>query len=105
VIIAMPSAKQILVTLIVLAIGGYLAFEAGIFTGIKESREMANSFCGKVTTGMPVNAALALARKNVTEKMLHVEVDELVISFRGGCHCRITLKDGKAFPRAVICTD
>ncbi len=101
----MPSAKRILGTLIVLAIGGYLAFEAGFFTSIKESREMATSFCSKVTTGLPGNAALALARENVAEKMLHVEADEMVISFRGGCHCRITFKGGKAFPRAVLCAD
>ncbi len=101
----MSSAKIILGTLVILAAGGYLAFEADIFTSMKESREMATSFCNKLTAGLPVNAALASARENVEEKMLHVEVDEMVVTFHGGCHCRITFKNGKAFPRAAICAD
>jgi hypothetical protein len=99
----MASPKRILGTLVVLVVGGYLAFEAGIFTSMRESREMATSFCNKVTAGLPVNTALALARENVAATRLHVEVDEMFISFRGGCHCRVTFKGGKAFPHAVIC--
>lgn len=98
-------AKRVLGTIVVVVVGGYLAFDAGIFAGPKASREMATSFCNKVTAGLPVNAALALARENVAERMLHVEVDEMVVSFRGGCHCRIRFKGGNAFPRGVTCTD
>jgi type II secretory pathway component PulF len=100
----MPSVKRIIGTLVVLALGGYLAFDVASSSSVKESREMATSFCTRVKAGSPVEAALALAREDVTKKALHVEVDEMVVSFSGGCHCWITFKGGKAFPRAPACT-
>lgn len=100
----MASVKRILGILVVLAAGCYLAFEAGIFTSLKESREIASSFCKKVTVGLPVNAALAPARENVPERMLHVEIDEMILMFRGGCNCWIALRGGTACPSAVTCT-
>lgn len=101
----MRSAKRILGSLVVLAVAGYLAFEAGPFTGMKESRDAATSFCSRVTAGLPANTALALARENVAERMLHIEVDEMFVSFRGGCHCRVGFKGGKAFKPAVFCAN
>jgi hypothetical protein len=77
--------KRVLGTLVVPSVGGYLAFDAGILASPKASREMATSLCNKMTAGLPVRAALALAPENVTEGMLHAEVDEMVVSFRGGC--------------------
>jgi hypothetical protein len=100
----MPSVKRMIGALVVLAAVGYVVFEVANSSSVKESREMATSFCTKVKAGSPVEAALALAREDVTKKTLHVEVDEMVVSFSGGCHCRITFKGGKAFPRAPLCT-
>jgi hypothetical protein len=99
---AMPSGRRIIGALAVLGFGGYLALEAATSSSIKESREMATPFCRKVMAGSPVEAALALARENVTRKRLHVEVDEMIVSFNGGCQCRVTFRGGKAFPRAPL---
>ena len=100
----MLRAKRILGALIVLGVCGYLAFEAGIFADPKASREIATSFCNKVTAGQPATAAISLARENVTERRLHVEVDEMVVSFRGSCDCLIKFKGGNAYPQGVFCS-
>jgi hypothetical protein len=99
----MRSTGRILSALVVLAVGGYLVFEAASRPSREESKRMATSFCDKVKAGSSFQAALALAREDSTMTAVHVEVDEMVVSFSGGCHCRITFKGGKAFPREPVC--
>ena len=99
----MRSAGRILGAVAVLALGGYLVFEVASIPSLEESRKMAASFCDKVKAGSSVQGALALAREDSTTIAVHVEVDEMVVSFSGGCHCRVTFKGGKAFPREPVC--
>ena len=102
--IAHPSAMRKFCVLVVLAVVGGLILEVAIRPSKIESRKMASSFCSKVKAGLPVGDALALAHEDETKKMVHVDIDEMVVSFSGGCHCPIRFKGGKAYPNEVLGT-
>lgn len=99
----MPSAKRILGALAVLAVVGYIGIEATKFWGMSKSQEQANAFCSKVKPGSSVDATIALARADTTKRLLSESPNEIVMLFSGGCHCRISFNDGKAFPGRAMC--